>query len=48
MFMLSADGEVTNLSMRRLVRPIDWNNSVDADDVDILCAVDDVRSWIGV
>ena len=47
MFMLSADGEVTNLSMHRLVRPIDWNNSVGADDVDIVCAVDDVWSWIG-
>ena len=48
MFMLSADEEVTNLSKHRLVKPIDRNNSVDADDVDIVCAVDDVRSWIGV
>ena len=48
MFMLSADEEVTNLSKHRLVRPIDWNNSVDADDDDIVCAEDDVRSWIGV
>ena len=48
MFMLSADEEVINLSVHRLIRPIDWNNSVDADDVAIVCAVDDVRSWIGV
>ena len=48
MFMLSADEEVINLSVHRLIRPIDWNNSVAADDVDIVCAVDDVRSWIGV
>ena len=47
MFMSSADGEVTNLSMHRLVRPIDWNNSVDVDDVDVVCTVNDVRSWIG-
>ena len=48
MFMLSADEEVISLSLHRLIRPIDWNNSVVADDVDIVCAVDDVRSWIGV
>ena len=48
MSMLSAVDEVINLSVHRLVRPIDWNNSVGADDVDIVCAVDDVRSWIGV
>ena len=48
MFMLSAGEEVLNLSVHRVSRPIDWNNSVDADDVDIVCAVDDVGSWIGV
>ena len=47
MFMLSAGEEVTNLSVHRLVKPIDWNNSIGADDVDIVCAVDDVRSRIG-
>ena len=46
--MLSASEEVINLSVHRLIRPINWNNSVVADDVDIVCAVDDVRSWIGV
>ena len=48
MFMLSADEEVINLSVHRLIRPIDWNNSVAADDVEIVCAVDNVRSRIEV
>ena len=48
MVMLSAGENVINLSAHRLVKPIDRNNSIDADDVDIVCAVDDVRSWIGV
>ena len=48
MFMLSAGEEVISLLVPRLIRPNDWNNSVAADDVDIVCAVDDVRSWIGV
>ena len=48
MFILSAGEEVISLSGYRLIRPIDWNNSVAADDVGIVCAVDDVRSWIGV
>ena len=47
MFMLSAGEEAINLSVHRLIRPIDWNNSVGTDDVDIVCAVDDVWSWIG-
>ena len=47
MFMLSASEEVINLSVHWLIRPIDWNNSVGADDVDMVCAVGDVMSRIG-
>ena len=46
MFMLSAGGEVINPSVHRLIRPVDWNNSVDADDVDMVCAVDDIMPRI--
>ena len=48
MFMLSAGEEAINLSVHRLVRPIDWNNSVGADDVEKVCALGDVMSRIGV
>ena len=48
MFIVSAVVEVVNLSLHWIAIPVDVNEGNAGGAVDIICAVDDIRSRIGV
>ena len=47
MFIVSEVVEVVNLSLYWIAIPVDVNEGNSGGEVDIICAVDDIRSWIG-
>ena len=47
MFLVSAVVEVVNLSLHWIAIPVDVNEGNSGGEVDIICAVDDIRSRIG-